>query len=138
LSGKKMVLPIRRGAQHFQATFIARPDSGWNALPPDYLGALAAIWLSAVAWLFAVRRSSSNVVGMLTLTLICSVLWIVTEKLNVAVPWISGYAVISVVFALSGPIALGLWAQFASQFAQPLSPLRRTLRNVCFLLGIVS
>jgi hypothetical protein len=138
LSGKKMVLPIQRGAQHFQATVIARPDEGWNALPPDYVGALAAVWLSAFAWLFAVRRSSANDVRLLTLTLICSVLWIVTEKRNVAVPWISGYALIAVVFALSGPIALALWAQFASQFAQPLSPLRRALRNGCFLLGVVS
>lgn len=135
LSNRPLVLPVRRGTQRLQMTVVPEPDGGWRTFPPDYLEALAAIWLSLFAWLLAVRKNESREGRLLTLMLACSALWIVTDIRNVAVPWTFGYVVITVVFAVTGPAAVALWAAFACTFATP-STMRRTLLILCYLLGI--
>jgi hypothetical protein len=138
LSNRPFVLPLRRGTQRLKATVVPAPDAGWHAFPPDYLEALAALWLSLFAWLLAVRKNDAPDVRLLTLTLACSALWIVTDIRNVAVPWTLGYTVITLVLALTGPAAVALWAAFASQFTpRPSQPLRALLAG-CYLLGVVA
>lgn len=138
LSNRPLVLPLVRGGRELRVTTIPAPDAGWHASPPDYLEALSAIWLSLFAWLLALRKSGAAEARILTMTLVCAALWIITDIRNVAVPWTFGYVVITLVFALSGPTAVALWAAFASQFSPPLSRWRRALMSSCYVLGAVA
>ncbi len=137
LAYRPIEFTVRRGAQLHRVTMIPLPGEfrkNWYY----WVGIFASIWLILFALLLMQRGGAAPEMRLLTLALASSTLWLNTDLRFVAAPWAALYIVAGVVRAVTGALAIALWAAYASRFAQPLSPLRRTLKWLCYAFALIS
>lgn len=131
LAGELFTLPVQRGARTLQVTITAANiGMRW-----DLVIALAAdLWAIAFATLLAWRRPDSAEARVLCLVLVLGPISGILAAGNWATPWLP-LDVAANLFAAVAVWAPVLLAVYASLFGRPLSPARRALLALSYVVA---
>ena len=129
LLGKKIQLLVTRGSQHLAVTVIPGPVNvarRWDLV----VAPLGVLWLALFAALIAWRRAYVPGNLLLSCTLLLTAIATGAASHGFGAPWAWVYVLLAM-STFAGPIAVALWATFASGFAAPLSRSRLLAQWVC-------